>query len=63
MYIGLDPDSVGITDYLWKVESADGIAQLSIKTTDANFHLSTYYFVYIVPGPRKDAWFILSLNQ
>ena len=47
MYVGLDSKTVGPNNYLWNVKSVGGIASLQIKTTDANFHLATYYYVYM----------------
>lgn len=45
MYIGLDPNTVGPDNHIWGVKSQGGVATLSIKTTDMNFHMATYYYV------------------
>jgi hypothetical protein len=45
MYVGLDPDTVSADNYVWGVKSSGGVATLSVKTTDENFHMATYYYV------------------
>lgn len=63
MFIGLDPDSLGPDNYLWKVKSQGGVATLSIKTTDANFHMATYYYVTMQANSFQDTLLNLNLQQ
>lgn len=63
MYIGLDPDTVGPDNYLWKVESEGGVATLQVKTTDAKFNMATYYYVMMQANNFDDTLLNLNLQQ
>ena len=63
MYIGLDPDTVGPDNYLWKTSTVGNLAYLSVKTTDKNFHVGTYYYIYMKASQENDALINLYLKQ
>lgn len=54
MYVGLNPDTLP-GEYLWSATTDSNIASLSIKTTDMNFHVGTYYYVHLAAGDSNDA--------
>ena len=61
VYVGLDPDNVGPNSYTWKAISRGGIAQLAIATTDQNFHMATWYYIYL--RAIEEALVTLQLKQ
>jgi hypothetical protein len=63
MYVGLDPNTVGENNYIWKAESKNGLAYLPVMSTDDNFHMGTNYYVKIRASNRGDAFFTIQLNQ
>jgi hypothetical protein len=63
MYVGLDPDTVGPGNYIWMQASQGGAATLSIKTTDLNFHMATYYYVKLFANDFQDTLLNLNLYQ
>jgi hypothetical protein len=62
MYVGLDPETLP-GDYLWSAKTEGSLATLSIKTTDKNFHVGTYYYIYLAAGADNDALLNLHLKQ
>jgi hypothetical protein len=61
VYVGLDPDTVGPGSYTWKAVSRGGLAQLAIATTDRNFHMGTWYYIYL--RAIEEALVTLELKQ
>jgi hypothetical protein len=61
VYVGLDPDTVGPNSYTWQAKSRGGIAQLAIPTTDKDFHLATWYYIYL--RAVEEALVTLELKQ
>lgn len=69
MYIGLDPqklqllkDEEKVENFLWKSVAVDGVAKINVRETDPNFHLGTYYFVYIKSNSAENAIVRLTLT-
>lgn len=63
MFVGLDSDTVGPDNYLWTSKSEGGVATLSIKTTDENFHMATWYYVKLYANDFQDTLMNLNLQQ
>jgi len=65
VYVGLEPNSVGPSSFIWKanMDPSSKIARLDIKTPDINFHLDTWYYVYIQPGDIRDSFVTVTLAQ
>lgn len=63
IYVGLDPKTVGPQNHIWSASSKNGVAQLQVKTSDLNFHLSAYYYVYIESISGIDAIVSITLRQ
>jgi stress response protein SCP2 len=56
VYIGLNPDTVDKGGHIWSSSTAGGRdVRISVKTTDADFHLATYYYVYYKSTSSQDA--------
>jgi len=63
IYVGLNPGTIGPDDYIWKSSSGGGIASLSIKTTDVNFNMGTFYYISVKAISATDALINLTLKQ
>jgi len=64
MYVGLDPATVGPNSYVWKATKVSpGLRQITVKTTDANFHMGTMYYVYTQAISSSDAIVSIGLSQ
>lgn len=63
MYVGLDQDTVGPDNYIWHASTQGNLASMSIKTTDQNFHIGVYYYVYLQASDNNDALLNLRLLQ
>ena len=63
IFVGLNPGTIGPDKYIWKSSSAGGIASLSIKTTDVNFNMGTFYYISIKATSPTDALINLTLKQ
>ena len=63
MYVGLDQNTVGPDNYIWSKKSEGGVASLSIKTTDNNFHIATWYYVSLYANDFEDTIMNLVLEQ
>lgn len=73
VYIGLDPALLNDTisriaasraPYVWKASaSAGSAAKIAVRQTDGNFHLATYYYVYIQSNSDTNAIVKLTLKQ
>jgi hypothetical protein len=56
VYIGLNPDTVDKGGHIWSASSATGRdVRISVKTTDADFHIATYYYVYIASTSSQNS--------
>lgn len=55
VYAGFNASNVGPSNYIWKVASSGGIANLNIKQTDRNFHMATHYYVLIKATSSLDS--------
>jgi len=64
VFIGLNPDTVDKGGHVWSASTATGRdVRISVKTTDADFHLATYYYVYLSSTSGQDAEIQLELIQ
>lgn len=73
IYIGLDPAllndtisriAVSRAPYVWKASaSAGSSAKIKVRQTDGNFHLATFYYVYIESNSDTNAIVKLTLKQ
>jgi hypothetical protein len=73
VYIGLDPQLLNETisrisasraPYVWKASaSAGSSAKINVRQTDGNFHLATFYYIYIQSNSDTNAIVKLTLKQ
>lgn len=64
VFIGLNPDTVDKGGHIWRGSTSTGRdIRIAVKTTDTNFHLATYYYVYIASTSSTDARIKLTLTQ
>lgn len=64
VYIGLNPDTVDKGGHIWAGSTSTGRdIRIAVKTTDVNFHLATYYYIYIVSTSSTDSRIKLTLSQ
>jgi hypothetical protein len=64
IFVGFDPDTVDKGGHAWSGSTAAGRdIRIAVKTTDSQFHLATYYYVYIKQTSSRDARIKLSLTQ
>lgn len=64
IFVGLDPATVGEGGHLWSGSTVAGRdIRIAVKTTDANFHLATYYYLFIKSTSSLDAVIKLTLTQ
>lgn len=65
MFVGLDP--IGLNEnsdrkYLWKTKSDQGLAQLEVQTSDDNFFMATFYYIYIKADSGENVIMSLKLK-
>lgn len=64
IFIGLDPETVDQGGHIWSASTTQGRnLRIGVKTTDRDFHLATYYFVYIRSISLTNAELTLKLEQ
>lgn len=64
VYVGLNPDTVETGGHLWSGAATAGEeVRVNVKQTDANFHMNTWYYVYITSTSNVDAIIKLKLHQ
>lgn len=63
IYISLDPSTLGPNNHLWTTSSINGFANLRVSSADENFHISTYYYVYILSNSGLDTIVSMTLRQ
>lgn len=64
VFIGLNPDTVDKGGHIWSGSTSTGRdIRIAVRTTDTNFHLATYYYVYIASTSSTDARIKLTLTQ
>lgn len=63
VYIGLNPSTLSSTNYIWKGTTRNGVATITVKSTDANFHMATHYYVYTKAVSGSDAIVSITLSQ
>jgi len=64
IFIGLDPETVDKGGHIWSASTTQGRnLRIGVKTTDRDFHLATYYFVYIRSISLTNAELTLKLEQ
>jgi len=65
IYIGLDPNTVGPDNYIWKADMNEetNLAKVAIKPTDINFHIDTWYYVYMKPDDIIDSFVTVRMSQ
>lgn len=64
VYVGSNPDTVDKGGHIWASSTSTGRdIRIAVKTTDVNFHLATYYYIYIVSTSSTDSRIKLTLTQ
>ena len=63
VWVGLDFNTIEQGNYIWSASSAGGFASLSVKSTDKNFHMATWYYIVVKAVSARDAIINIELMQ
>jgi len=64
MLVGLDPTTIALAKpvFIWRAVSVGGIATISVRTTDINFNMATFYYIYTKATSSNDAIISITLK-